>query len=280
MHDTGLGSEFSGLGAPAPEVLGCSTATFPAFLEDSCPTPLVVSAPEIFLEKSYASSNLEVAFVPSTIATFVFGGFAGPAIKTGSLLGSFSAFSSFLSGVAVLGVRPAVSALVRSALGGDPPLPPSSAANSGLLGLSAPSPALVGFGPALLDVSGDCPSGTDVLGERLRYSLPVMSESGALIYLLESKSVLRYSWKHKVGKLNKHMLLEALKTFGDPKAHSLLLFRVAIKPMSAPTKDGIVSTPLETRVVSLFFGVASFSQAGRPLLRQKWVSLRSFRSSL
>jgi len=36
----------------------------------------------------------------------------------------------------------------------------------------------------------------------------------------------------------------------------------------------------ESRFVSLFFGVASFSQAVRSFLRQMWVGLLSFQSSL
>ena len=39
--------------------------------------------------------------------------------------------------------------------------------------------------------------GADALGERIRLSLPVMSESGAPIYPFESKSVLRYYWRSK-----------------------------------------------------------------------------------
>jgi hypothetical protein len=75
----------------------------------------------------------------------------------------------------------------------------------------APAPAL--FVPAL----SVCSSGADALGERLCYSLPVMSESGAPIYPSESKSVLSYSRKNKVGKLDKHLLAETLETFNAPK---------------------------------------------------------------
>jgi len=73
----------------------------------------------------------------------------------------------------------------------------------------APSLALVGFGLAFLDVPDDCSSGVDALSERLRYSLPVMSESGAPIYSSDSKSMLRYSQKHKVGRLDERLLAEA-----------------------------------------------------------------------
>lgn len=83
----------------------------------------------------------------------------------------------------------------------------------------------------------------DALGERLGYSLLVMSKSGAPIYLSESKSVLRYSRKHKVGRLDEHLLAKALVAFSAPMAHSVPLFGgVAAKPLSAPTRDGIVST--------------------------------------
>jgi hypothetical protein len=54
--------------------------------------------------------------------------------------------------------------------------------------------------------------------------------------------VLKYSRKNKVGKLDKHLLEEALETFGVPKASSLPSFGVATKPLLEPTKDGIVST--------------------------------------
>lgn len=83
----------------------------------------------------------------------------------------------------------------------------------------------------------------DALGERLRYSLPVMSESGAPIYLSESKSVLRYSLKHKVGKLDEHLLAEALEAFSAPMAPSMPLFGVAAKPLLALARDGVVSMP-------------------------------------
>jgi hypothetical protein len=66
----------------------------------------------------------------------------------------------------------------------------------------------------------------------VRYSLPVMSESGAPIYLSESKSVLSYSQKNKVGKLDEHLLAEALVTFSAPN----VLSRVS-KPLSAPAKS-------------------------------------------
>jgi hypothetical protein len=91
---------------------------------------------------------------------------------------------------------------------------------------------LFGFDPAL----GNCSSSADAIGERLRYSLPVMSKSGAPIYASKSKSVLKYSQKNKVGKLDKHLLTEALETFKVPKDLSGPLCGVVSKPLSAPTK--------------------------------------------
>lgn len=97
--------------------------------------------------------------------------------------------------------------------------------------------ALVGFDPAL----GDCSLGADALGERLCYALPVMSESGAPIYPAESKSVLKFSRKNKVGKLDKHLVVEAFETFSVPKDLSRPLCGVVSKPLSALAK----STPAQ-----------------------------------
>jgi hypothetical protein len=58
--------------------------------------------------------------------------------------------------------------------------------------------------------------------------------------------VLRYSQKHKVGRLDEHLLaeaLEALEAFSAPMAPSMPLFRAIAKPFSAPERDGVVSTP-------------------------------------
>jgi hypothetical protein len=55
--------------------------------------------------------------------------------------------------------------------------------------------------------------GAATLGERLWLSLPVMLESGAPIYPLESKSVLRFSWKWKDAQLNKSLIAESLAAF-------------------------------------------------------------------
>lgn len=156
------------------------------------------------------------------------------------------------SGVVALGEQPTIPALVRSALGGVPPLSPSSEVYSGLLGMGAdqyilpemaPSLAPVGMGPT----PGNCSLGVDALGERLRYSLPVMSESGVPIYPSESKSMLKYSRKNKIGKLDKHLLVETLETFSVPKDPSGPLRGVATKPLSAPAKDWIVSTPAQDK---------------------------------
>jgi hypothetical protein len=128
------------------------------------------------------------------------------------------------------------SSLVRFALGEDPLLPSSFEV---YCDLPAPSPALDGFGPA----PGACLSEAGALGERLRFSLPMISESGAPIYPSESKSVLKYSRKNKVDKMDKLLLEEALETFGVPKAPSLPSFRDATKPLFEPSKDGLMSTP-------------------------------------
>jgi hypothetical protein len=190
--DAGMGSVPSGLGAPEPEVVDFSSASLPELEERSSPFSPVST--EILGEKSATPSRFEASNVSSSAVTFVSEGVG-------------------------------VSALVRSALGGDPPLLPSSE--------MAPSPTLFGFDPAL----GVCSSGADALGERLRYSLPVMSESGAPIYPSESKSLLSYSRKNKVGKLDKHLLAEALETFSAPKVLSKPACGVVSKPLSAPAKS-------------------------------------------
>jgi hypothetical protein len=231
--DASMGSVPSSLGSPAPEVVGFSSASFLALKERSSPYPPVFSATELLVEKTSAPSSFEASNVSSTANTSVFEGVG-------------------------------VSALMRSVLGGDPPLSPSSE--------MAPSPALVGFDPAL----GDCSLGADALGERLRYSLPMMSESGSPIYPSESKSVLKYSRKNKVGKLDKHLLAEALETFSIPK--ELFGRFVGLSPSPCQLLQSI--RLLKTMAISLSFGVASFSQAARLFLRQKWVWFHSHRSSL
>jgi hypothetical protein len=192
--DAGMGSVPSGLGSPAPEVVGFSSASFPALKELSSPYPSVFSSTELLVQKSSAPSSFEASNVSLMANTSVSEGFG-------------------------------ISALVRSALGGDPPLSPSSE--------MAPHPALVGFDPAL----GDCSLGTDALGERLRESLPVMSESGTPIYPSESKSELKCSRKNKVGKLDKHLLAEALETFSVPKELSGSFCGFVSKPLSTPAKS-------------------------------------------
>jgi hypothetical protein len=226
----GLGSEPSGLGDPVLEAF-----TIPVFLELSSSIPSQVSAPESFLEKS--STPLEGA--ATTLFSFASGGFAGPAIKTGSL--------SVGSRLVSVGASTSASSVVLSgaALGLGAAWKSASASQHDQFALLdlAPYLALDGLGPAFLDVPGNCSSGVDALGERLRYSLPVMSESGAPIYPSKSKSVLRYSRNHKIGKLVEHMLAEVLEAFSAPKAPSLPCFGVAAKPLSALVRDGIVSTP-------------------------------------
>jgi hypothetical protein len=244
--DVGMGSVPSGLGAPASEVVGFSSASFPVLKEHSSPYPPVFSTTEVLMEKSSTRSSFEASNVSSTANTSVSKGFG------------------VLSGAATLGVRQAVSALVRSALGGDPPLPPSSE--------MAPSSALVGFDPAL----GDCSSGANTLGERLHYLLHVMSEPGTPIYPSESKSVLKYSRKNKVGKLDKHLLAEALETFNVPRIFPGRY--VGLSPSPCQLLQSLCL--LKTRAVNLSFSVDSFSQAVWLFLRQKWVWFHSLRSSL
>jgi hypothetical protein len=81
-------------------------------------------------------------------------------------------------------------------------------------------------------------SGAKELGERLRLSLPLMSESGAPIYPSESKSVMRYSRKRKDVQLNKVLLAESLATITaspSPLGHhpSLPLESVAVREPQA-----------------------------------------------
>jgi hypothetical protein len=85
------------------------------------------------------------------------------------------------------------------------------------------------------------------LGERLCFSLLVISKSSVPIYPSESKSVLRYSRKHKVGRLDEHLLVEALEAFSAPKA-PFPCFGVDAKPLSTLARDGIVSTPARDEV--------------------------------
>jgi hypothetical protein len=71
-----------------------------------------------------------------------------------------------------------------------------------------------------------------------------MPESGAPIYQLESKLVLRYFRKHRVGRLGEHLLAETLEAFNVPMAPSMLVFGAVAKLLSAPARDGAVSTPV------------------------------------
>jgi hypothetical protein len=62
----------------------------------------------------------------------------------------------------------------------------------------------------------------------------IHSPDGAI---LPSKSVLSYSRKNKVDKLDKHLLAEALETFSAPKVLSRPACGVVSKPLSAPAKS-------------------------------------------
>jgi hypothetical protein len=65
-------------------------------------------------------------------------------------------------------------------------------------------------------------------------------------FLSESKSVLRYSLKPKVGILDEHLLAEALEAISAPLAPMSLIGAIT-KPMSAPARDGVVSLPMYFR---------------------------------
>jgi hypothetical protein len=60
--------------------------------------------------------------------------------------------------------------------------------------------------------------GVAALGDRLCFSLPVMSKSGATIYLSESKSVLRYRQKSKAksAQMDTAMFDEAVTALSGP----------------------------------------------------------------
>jgi hypothetical protein len=75
-----------------------------------------------------------------------------------------------------------------------------------------------GCGSAFPGVSSEA----EELGELLRLSLPMMSESRASIYPSESKSLIRYSRKRKDAQLNKFLLAEslaAITTSPSPLGH-------------------------------------------------------------
>jgi hypothetical protein len=69
-----------------------------------------------------------------------------------------------------------------------------------------------------------------------------MLESGAPIYPLESKSVLRYSRKPKVSKMDELLLAEALAAINAPLP-PMSSFGVVAKPLAAPVRDRVVSPP-------------------------------------
>jgi len=79
------------------------------------------------------------------------------------------------------------------------------------------------------------------LGERLRFSLPVMSESGAPIYPSEFKSVLRYYCRLKVGRgeqLDASLIDEALTAINAPMA-----LPFGAHPSSEPGGGTVSKTP-------------------------------------
>jgi len=65
--------------------------------------------------------------------------------------------------------------------------------------------------------------GADALGERIRLSLPVMTDSGAPIYPSETKSVMRYQRKSKAkaSKLDISLIEEAVTALSSPMTQSL-----------------------------------------------------------
>jgi hypothetical protein len=89
---------------------------------------------------------------------------------------------------------------------------------------------IVGFFsvPDFLEVGSDSldasSSGAATLGERLRFSLPIMSECGAPIYLSESKSVKRFHRRSKVGicaQKDVSLFTEVVMAISAPTAQSL-----------------------------------------------------------
>jgi hypothetical protein len=88
---------------------------------------------------------------------------------------------------------------------------------------------------------GATSSGVAALGERLRFSLSVMSESGAPIYPLESKSVLRYYRRSKVGKgaqLDASLIDEALTAISAP-----MPLAFGAQPLLEPSGGTVSKTP-------------------------------------
>jgi len=66
------------------------------------------------------------------------------------------------------------------------------------------------------DVSGSASSKAAELGDRLRFSLPVMSKSRTPIYPSESKKLLRYSQKLKGAKMNENLIVEVVAAINVP----------------------------------------------------------------
>jgi hypothetical protein len=66
------------------------------------------------------------------------------------------------------------------------------------------------------DVSGSTSSKAAKLGDRLCFSLPMMSESETPIYPSDSKKLLRYSQKLKDAKMNENLIAEAVAALNVP----------------------------------------------------------------
>jgi hypothetical protein len=100
--------------------------------------------------------------------------------------------------------------------------------------------------------------------KQLRLSLSVMSESRAPIYLSESKSVLRFSWKWKDAQLNKSLIAESLAAFTTSPP--------LLGPLSSPPMETVAAREppvsfvrrgfLLPRTPSLPFEVGGFSRRG------------------
>lgn len=112
--------------------------------------------------------------------------------------------------------------------------------------------------------------GATALGERLRFSLPVMSESGAPNYPSEFKSVLRYYRRSKVGRgeqLDASLIDEALTTISAPMA-----LPFGAHPLSEPGGGTVSKTP-STSLLRLGFCLSS-RVGGSPLSSAQFVDVK------
>lgn len=66
------------------------------------------------------------------------------------------------------------------------------------------------------DIRGSASSEAAKLGDRLCFSLPVISESETPIYPSDSKKLLRYSQKLKDAKMNENFIAEAVAALNIP----------------------------------------------------------------